>query len=64
MSRLSADAPQPVHIPETVLALGMRMGDGQAQNLLLLEPEQTLLLLPSPVEWLQGNHLVFFLLVR
>ncbi len=25
-------------------------------------PEQTLLLLPSPVEWLPENHLVFFLL--
>ncbi len=25
-------------------------------------PEQTLLLPPSPVEWLPANHLVFFLL--
>ena len=25
-------------------------------------PEQTLLLLPSPVDWLPENHLVFFLL--
>jgi hypothetical protein len=25
-------------------------------------PEQTLLLLPSPMEWLPENHLVFFLL--
>ncbi len=25
-------------------------------------PEQTLLLQPSPVEWLPANHLVFFLL--
>ena len=25
-------------------------------------PEQTLLLLPSPVDWLPDNHLVFFLL--
>jgi len=25
-------------------------------------PEQTLLLHPSPVEWLPENHLVFFLL--
>jgi len=25
-------------------------------------PEQTLLLPPSPVEWLPENHLVFFLL--
>ena len=25
-------------------------------------PEQALLLPPSPVDWLPGNHLVFFLL--
>jgi hypothetical protein len=38
------------------------MGHGQAQILLPWNPEQTLLLPPSPVDWLPEKHLVFFLL--
>jgi transposase len=38
------------------------MGHEQAKTLPSLDPEQTLLLQPSPVEWLPENHMVFFLL--
>jgi hypothetical protein len=37
------------------------VGHEQAQNLRPWNPEQTLLLPPSPVEWLPEHHLVFFL---
>lgn len=62
MRGLSTDALKSAQITVAALDLGERMGHGQAQDLRRLEPEQTLLLPPSPVEWLPENHLLFFLL--
>jgi hypothetical protein len=44
------------------MILGETMGHGQAQVVPPWNPEQTLLLPPSPVDWLPENHLDFFLL--
>jgi hypothetical protein len=59
---LSTDALKSAQILMAAIDLGEKMGNGQAQVLPHLEPEQTLLLPPSPVDWMPENHLVFFLL--
>ncbi len=38
------------------------MGMSKPKTFRAWNPEQTLLLTPSPVEWLRANQLVFFLL--
>lgn len=46
----------------TTGVLKERVDQGQTQSLQSLEPDQTLLVPPSPVDWLLENYLVFFLL--